>query len=394
MKHLLVILLLLPFATFSQVTNDEPCSAISLPILQGPGFCQQTTFGLAGATFNAAFPANGCPFPPTSPTPPDVWFKFAVPAGGSVKISTSIMPGSLYNDCILEAYSTSSDCSGTLTQVGCDDDGGIDENNSMPVLLLSGLQANDTIFLRVMQYNGATNGNFNICVTNPNVPLATKKVGIGLTAPDSTLDVNGHTVVRGGARVAQNLEVGGNTTIQGLAVFNGNIAIAGGSPGVGKVLTSGATGSASWQTPAIQAPVNANSGFSLYKTSNQIIPTATSTKLTWLEIYDDPNAFNTTTSEFTAPAAGLYRFDVQLAWQGGASYSGNKTFQIEIYKNGGQASSSYDYLQSTSLPASQRTGFTLKLASGDKVDIRVKQDTGINQTINLAFTFFTGYRIY
>ncbi len=56
----------------------------------------------------------------------------------------------------------------------------------------------------------------------------------------STTATTGALTVAGGAGIAENLNVGGNTKI------TGTISIAGGSPGTGKVLTSDATGVASW----------------------------------------------------------------------------------------------------------------------------------------------------
>ncbi|MFT3980220.1 MAG: hypothetical protein QM687_07115 [Ferruginibacter sp.] len=458
MKTLLLVLCFFPFAVTAQVTNDDPCNAIPLQMMQGPGFCQQVNFNMSNATYNAAYTNTPCT-PGASPAA-DVWFKFAVPASGSCKVYTSMLAGSPDNDGMMYLY-TATNCSAALTYITCDDDGGFGNGNDlMPLKELTGLTPGDSIFVRFMQYNGATNGLFNICVTEPQIPLATQKVGIGLNAPDSTLDVNGNMVVRGGVRINNTFQVTGNTQLNGNAVVSGNTVLAGNllytstSPGSGKVLTSDATGNASWQAPvsnvgngtsnqtlrnngsswvstgsltndgstvtiagnlrissgspgagkllssdasgnaAWQLPTNYNSGFAGYLISNQSIPTATLVKILWLENYDDPAAYTPATGEFTAPGAGLYRFDVQVQWQGGNSFTGNQPFYIDIYKNGIQASFSYDILAATALPFTQRTGYTLKLASGDKVDIRVRQSSGVTQAVTFSASFFTGYRIY
>ncbi|RYY71262.1 MAG: hypothetical protein EOO13_03720 [Chitinophagaceae bacterium] len=455
MKSLLYLLLFLPFASFAQITNNDPCTATLVAVQQGAGFCQQVPFNLTGASFNPTYPANGCPLAPLISTPPDVWFKCVVPASGAVKINTSIMPGSPYTDGIIDAFSSSSNCTGTFTQIGCDDDGGVAENDFMPVLTLSGMQADDTIYIRFIQYNGNSNGNFNICITDPNPPLATQKVGVGINVPDSTLDVNGNTVIRGGARVKNNLIVGGNvigagtisllggapaagkiltsdavgnaswqvpapqiaagavnqtlrsngtTLVSSNALLNDgvNITVAnilkiqGGNPGTGKILTSDATGTATWQNPA--AAANTNTGFAAY--SGSANPVASNASFTAVKVggyserFDDGSLFNTTTSEYTAPAAGLYKFDVEIIWVFGA-YPGSKEYGIALFRNGTSTPySPADFLPYTGagLATSQRGTFTLKLNAGDKVDVRVYQKTTLNALV--LSSEFMGYRVY
>jgi hypothetical protein len=455
MKPLFLILCLLPLAGFCQVSNNEPCSALTVPVSQGAGFCQNTAFVLSGATFNPSYPANGCPLAPQSPTPADVWFKFVVPASGNVKIYTSFLPGSPEEDGVMTAYATPTNCSDILNIIGCDDDAGTGVNNLMPVLVLSGRQPNDTIFIQFYLYSGGSTGSFNICVTDPTPPLATQNVGIGLSAPDSTLDVNGNTVIRGAARVAGNLKVSGNT------IMNGALAISGGTPGAGKVLTSDATGNASWQVPAIpvgngtsnqtlrhngtswvgnsiltndgttvtvagglrytssvfglnkvltsdaagnatwQTPTaqsNLASGFAARSSVNTVIPTNAGfspVKMAgFTERFDDGSLFNTTTSEYTAATAGLYHFDADITWIFTA-YAGSQEYGIALFKNG----VAYPYTLTDFLPYTaggfitlQRGSFTLKLAVADKIDLRVYQKTG--QSANVVVAEFTGYKIY
>lgn len=403
MKSFVYLFLLISFGAKGQAINDEPCNALALTVVEGYGFCQQLNFSMANATYNPAFNNVSCPVSAGNSTPADVWFKFAAPAGGNFKISTSVQPGSPNNDAVMYVYKLTSNCLGVFSELACDDDGGVaGENNYMPFKSFTGFAGGDSIYVRIMQYNGGNNGLFNICVsTNP--ALSNQKVGIGIAYPDSALDVNGHTVIRGSARVGEHFIVSGNTlfsgntTTAGNATVNGNIAIKGGVPGNGKVLTSDAAGNASWQTPATPVIPNTNSGFGLnLSTSSQTIPNNSATLLTWTTIsgFDDGSNYNLSTNEYTAPGAGLYQFDVQIQWTGGTSFSDKKSFFIEIFKNGVYVNGSFVYLANTDLPFHQRAGFTLKLAAADKVTIKARQSTGLAQSISYGFTYYSGYRIY
>ncbi len=118
-------------------------------------------------------------------------------------------------------------------------------------------------------------------------------------------------------------------SISGLALnVNGNLKIAGGStnPGAGKVLTSDATGNATWQTAATQTPHIAFraygvSNFETGGTPNNEIPNNEYKKVEFnTESYDLSGHFATTgnaastpsTSRFTAPVRGVYHFDALI----------------------------------------------------------------------------------
>jgi hypothetical protein len=375
MKLLTFLMMLIPFTSFSKApTNDEPCGAIDVPVGTGAGFCSNVNFSMTGATNNAAYVdvCNG-----ENGTNPDVWFKCTVPNSGKINIYTSFQQNSTSEDAVMYIYSAT-DCASPLTYINCNDDGNVQPYDYMPVIKAIGLSPGNQIFIRFVQYDGGVDGTFNICVTDPEPALVLdKKVGIGISSPDSTLDLNGNLIVRGGARIGSDFKV------------QGNVNLSSGNPGIGKVLTSDADGNASWQS---SIGGNLNSGFSA--TLNTVtVPSGEITKINLLGTFDDGSNFNPGTSEYTAPSSGLYRFDAQFQWLA-ATFSGNKPLQIEILKNGTEVNRSIDLIPSSSLAFTQHTGFTLKLVAGDKITIWVYQNTGTTVDISTNYSFFSGYKIY
>jgi len=112
------------FAT--ALTNDEPCTAVELPI---SGECNFEYFINTGATTsdNENIPAPGCAFYQGG----DVWFTVTVPANGHVIIDG--MTGSLF-DCGMAIYSEveNGGCDGALQLIDCDDDSSV--NGNMPFI--------------------------------------------------------------------------------------------------------------------------------------------------------------------------------------------------------------------------------------------------------------------
>lgn len=133
------------------VTNGNPCSSISSPLVLSCG----------GNTYTNAGGGNSG----TNPTPTcgsyigasqDIWFSFVAGPYGTVNLSTAA--GTL-TDGVMAVYSAPS-CSGPFTQVACDDDSG---PGLMPQLSLSGLTPGQTYYIRFWGYGNAT-GTFNLCV--------------------------------------------------------------------------------------------------------------------------------------------------------------------------------------------------------------------------------------
>lgn len=119
--------------------------------------------------------------------------------------------------------------------------------------------------------------------------------------------------------------------------------------------------------------------FSVSKSSNQTVPNATSTKITWeSENWDTDNAFASST--FTVPTGkgGKYNLSacVRIEYGNGAGEYG----AIDVYKNGSQYRSalkavSGNAVQAQSLPIS----IDMDLSAGDTVEIYVYHNKGTSQ---------------
>lgn len=143
-------------------TNDQPCGATPLTV-GSP--CSATTF-----TTESATPISGVTLSPATPgcgTPVaggDVWFSF-VATVNPVVINT--FPGSL-TDMAMAVYSLSGSCNaGTLTQMTCDDNSGVD--GTMPMITQGSLTIGNTYYIRLWNKTGAF-GTASICVTPTTAP--------------------------------------------------------------------------------------------------------------------------------------------------------------------------------------------------------------------------------
>jgi hypothetical protein len=137
----------------ASTSNDDPCGAVSLTVNSSCTYTNGTTVGSTYAN-NAA---NGGTPTCASPGAPDVWYSF-VATSATTLVSTE---AGTITDGGMAVYSSSNNlCSGTLTQIGCDDDSGL---GTMPELNLSGLTIGNTYFVRIWRYSSGT-GTFGICV--------------------------------------------------------------------------------------------------------------------------------------------------------------------------------------------------------------------------------------
>jgi hypothetical protein len=140
--------------------NDVICNATTLTVNTQASF---GTYNNNGATTDAT-PTISSPCQTLAAR--DVWFKAVVPTEGTMAVyfrTTSVTPA--LSDVAINVYSSSNNtCSGTLTQVGCDDDSG---PSVLPFLYLTGLTPGNTLFIRVSDYTSSApdNGNFDIAVT-------------------------------------------------------------------------------------------------------------------------------------------------------------------------------------------------------------------------------------
>jgi hypothetical protein len=150
----------------AQPANDNVCGAIALA---ANGGCTNGT--LASSTASP----QGTPSCWLTAPSTDVWYYF-VATSTTMSVSTDYAgdgSGDL-TDSQLAVYSSSNNtCSGTLTQVGCDEDGGTTVALNSEVNM-TGLTIGNTYYVRVDGFNTST-GDF--CVGAFNTPAATEVIG-------------------------------------------------------------------------------------------------------------------------------------------------------------------------------------------------------------------------
>ena len=180
-------------------------------------------------------------------------------------------------------------------------------------------------------------------------------VGIGTIAPVATLDVVG------------------------------SFKYTDGSQAPGKVLTSDNNGRASWETPGSNVAFKANTN------AAQAIPVAANTTLNFAAVeFDDSNNYNPATGIFTAPSAGLYHFDVNLTFDGGAT--GSQSYGYLLVNGSPKAGNQCLISAGLLFPLSFSTN--VKLAAGDEVKVSV-YSFGANNIVYAGspITNFSGYKI-
>ncbi len=156
------------FSTTPAPTNNVCADAVDLTVSNG--FCSVPVIGtLVFADSTTGLGGASCT---GSALKFDVWYKVTVPSTGKVTVQTSAV-NTVVTDLVLEAYSGT--C-GTLTSIGCNDDGNPDASPSASHsrLGLIGRTPGEVIYFRVMPYSTLSNaGAFAICAfdtTNTIVP--------------------------------------------------------------------------------------------------------------------------------------------------------------------------------------------------------------------------------
>lgn len=132
--------------------NDEPCSAIELPVSET---CTYQTFTNENATNTTTVTAPTC----ADYQGGDVWFKVVVPAGGALIFDSQT---GVMTDGGMALYGGS--CN-NLISFACDDDAS--PNGAMPLLAVSGLNPGDTVWVRFWENGNNNNGTFGICAKIP-----------------------------------------------------------------------------------------------------------------------------------------------------------------------------------------------------------------------------------
>ncbi len=174
---------------------------------------------------------------------------------------------------------------------------------------------------------------------------------------------------------------------------NGDIKITDGTQAAGKVLTSNASGLASWQLPV---GVSSNTGFSATNSAGQNITSGTQPFVILdYEEYDDGGNFSS--SGYTAPADGVYHFDALVHWSTFSSGTVRWAFTLKIYVGFTVMHKNVTYyVTDMTENHAQALSCDLKLTAGQTVRLSVEQNTGLSQTIQAGteYTFFSGHRVY
>lgn len=125
----------------------------------------------AGATDSGETPLPTCSaYDPVDPTGfgGDVWYSVVVPADGNIDIETDADPTGSGGDSGMSVYSGA--C-GALVEVGCDDDAG--NGNYSLVSISDPTLANQTLYIRVFEFGGNAELNFQISAYNATLSVGT-----------------------------------------------------------------------------------------------------------------------------------------------------------------------------------------------------------------------------
>lgn len=223
-----------------------------------------------------------------------------------------------------------------------------------------------------------TTGGGNIAIgklTNVPSPTTNNQLSIGNVIYGTNMgDTTTGTIGIGVPVPTEKLEVAGKTKTINLQVTNG--------AGVNKVLTSDATGNATWQN------TNKNTGFNV-RASNQTIPTA-STKVDFsIEDTDDSYSFNNVLNQFVVPSNGFYHFSVLIAMENPISQMGYLT----IKKNGLTLRTKADLLPDTTTDEYMSLDADTTLVSGDVITVYFTTNlTGV--ILDGYSSHFSGFKVY
>jgi len=364
MKKLIALFAWLPYFSFAQApVNDVPCGAITIPVVSSNNCTPSTIYSWANATFSTGGTSNPACGGFTGTTK-DVWFKFT-----PITANCAILFDQAYaisHDLAASVYDAES-CTFFYSFTLCNDDDG---PANYPQFSFDNLIPGATYYLRVWQYNPAIDsGSAKICiVSEPVPPVVTGKTGINTLFPATALDVNGVVKIRGGA------------------------------PGLNKVLTSDAIGTASWKV--IPVPTKVVFGTYLLPGTSQSIPSSTFTKLLFGEP-EETGVANFASGVFTAPETAVYHFETFVTVT--LSSATNVSVRIVITDASNAIIRSYESRENNSAASTEKTFYvsaTTALTAGYKAEVQFFHNTGSPLTISNTGTLgvdrktrFQGYKL-
>jgi len=182
-----------------------------------------------------------------------------------------------------------------------------------------------------------------------------------------------------------------NTSPAAYLEVNGDVKITDGTQGDGKVLTSDATGKASWKDiPGKNSAFHAN-----LTSANVVIPPSTDVSITFNNrtIADEGFGYDVSTGIFTSPEAGVYAINVKIQW----SVTGSTQAMLLVWleRNGTKVEESIDNINTQGNEIKTMSFSTvLKLGALDNVKVYVRQESGDNQEVATVNSSFSGYRIH
>ena len=210
-------------------------------------------------------------------------------------------------------------------------------------------------------YFTTNNGSAKIAISN-----ATGNVGILTTSPTAAFDINGTFRRRGNGAAA------------------------------GAVLTSDASGNATWQAPSGGATV----GFRGVLSNNTIVTQANGQlQLTgFSEAFDDGGGFDGVAGTFTAPSDGVYQFVVNLNWNQSTNTTGTSVIIARLYRNSSILEQTENiFTNNTSYGQNQNITSICKLTAGDVVTVEVDPQVNFDYTVwgnGSAAGRFAGTKLY
>ena len=186
-------------------------------------------------------------------------------------------------------------------------------------------------------------------------------------------------------------------------VIPGTIKISGGAPGADKVLTSDASGDATWEVSA--SPTNTPS-FGAYLAANQGLSNDTWTKITMnTEEWDTDSAFDHSTNyRFTVPAgkAGKYSFSVTTTFDDTGGGQAVRHGWLALYKipSGGVAAAFKQIKRDTdgsrATLLGQNLAAVVDLAVGDAIEFWALMNQNAASGVMIGGqenTFCSGYKL-
>lgn len=141
----------------AQPTNDL-CSGATALTIGTNGTCTATLGNNNGATDSMVAAPTCATFAGA-----DAWYQVTVPASGNVTIEADVGDGTI-TDMGMSLYSGT--C-GSLVEIECDDDDG---PGLFPLINQTGLNPGDVLFIRIWEFGGDVEGDFNICAFEPAPP--------------------------------------------------------------------------------------------------------------------------------------------------------------------------------------------------------------------------------